>query len=140
MTKPYLDLTKYHFKQKHGDIIAYGTWCGDNNRQCLVLVPSMIEAGKRVVPCVIPVDNAWKWSEEVGNVRDCAASCLQFAANLGLDPYNQISVMRVLSVIRDHMGDLLTIPVKPTGDIRVVADAFYTDQQGNRQHKEIIER
>lgn len=138
--RPILDLNESHFVQAHGDITVFGTWYGTTERRpCLVLLPTYQRMDK-VTPCIIPIDNAWKWAEETGDVRDVARSCFQFCQALGLDPYNQITVMRVLSIIRDHMGDLLSMPAAPVPQgLHVTADAVWKDEQGKEHHREIYD-
>lgn len=144
-TKYALDLSVCHFAQKHGDITAIGTWFGtESRRPCLVLVKTnAIISNERSAPCVIPLDNAWWWAEETGgiDIREQARTCMLFAEALGLNPHNKVSVMRVASIIRDHIGDLIRMPVAPTHDLKVVADLVYKDHvTGEEIHKEVKDR
>lgn len=137
-TRIALDLTRYAFRRQHGDITVYGTWFGEQQRPALVLVPSYREGFERVTPCVVPLENAWKWSEEVGDQQDAVQTAFQFAECLGLDGFNRFTLLRILSIVRDELGELLKIPPKPTEAV-VVADAFRTDENGNVRHFEIKE-
>ncbi len=125
--------------KKHGDILCFGTWYGESDRPCLALVPARaVISHERVTPCIVPLDTAWKWTEELGDIRDCAATCIQFAHALGLNPHDKASVLLLLTVIRDHIGDLLSMPIKPTENL-VVADAII-NTGGKIEHKEIIQK
>jgi len=115
-----LDLTKYAFRHQRGDITVYGTWFGKDQQPALVLVQSGTEERGFVVPCVVPLASAW------------LAHALRLTAN------NIATCMRITTLIRDHIGDLASIPVKPTESI-VVADALRTDQYGKTQHAEVRE-
>lgn len=137
-TRIALDLTKYAFRRQHGDITVYGTWFGDRQRPVLVLVPTHRLSFDKTTPCVIPLENAWKWSEEAGDPRDAVQTAFKFAELLGLDGFNRFTVMRILSIVRDELGELLKIPPKPT-ESQVVADAFRTDVNGKVTHTEIRE-
>lgn len=132
-----LDLTRYHHKRQHGDITAFYTWFGEELRPALVLIPTYRQDNQRTTPCIIPLDNAWKWDENVGDPEGCARSCFQFAGYLGLDPLSSMTCQRIASIIRDGLGELLSIPPKPDERI-VVADATVTDQNGKQRHFEVM--
>lgn len=138
MTKYALDLTKTHFTQQHGDITVHGSWYGEQQKPCLVLVPSFRMGFEKVTPCIVPLESAWAWSEEEGEPRHTVQMALQFASCLGLDGFNRFTLMRILTIVRDHLGDLMKIPPKPH-DFAVVADAFRTDRDGRVHHIEIKE-
>jgi len=135
-----LDLTKSHFRQEHGDITVYGTWwLGDKEGAwpCLVLVPTFRVLLPTCAPCVVSLDLAWIWSEEHGSPEFAADTAMSFAQSLGLgtEPRN---VFRVAGIIRDHIGDLLTIPPRPTVEQQAVGDILITDKQsGKTRHAEI---
>jgi hypothetical protein len=136
---PALDLTKYAFRQQHGDIIAYGTWwLGDKDRAegywpCLVL--RHVLGG---VPCVVTLDLAWIWSEEEGSPEFALETATSFAHSLGMTP-DWPSIYRITSIIRDHIEDLIKrIPPRPTSHQNVVADILITEKQtGRERHAEI---
>lgn len=136
---PILDLTVYHRRHTHGDITVYLTWLRDRQQTaCLVLVPPHRMGRSGLVPCVVPITRSWVWSEEIGDGRQAARTCMEFAEALGLNPANRLAVYRVASIIRDHIGDLVLMPVKPT-EARVVADAVMVDPDGRSSEAEIIE-
>lgn len=139
MTPQYdLDLTQVHFQRTFGDITLFGTWFGEQRRPALVLLPTYMIGYAGVVPCVVPLASAWKWAEETGDPRHAARISRMFAQSLSLSPDNIATLMRITTIIRDHIGDLIAIPPKPT-ECRVVADAIRTDEDGRQHHSEVIE-
>lgn len=139
-TRIALDLTKHHFCRKAGDLTVYGTWFGDQRRPCLVLVPANHNDATRYSPFVIPIDNAWIWSEEVGSPALQVDSADKACRALGMDYLNRFTLLKILCAIRDNMSDLLKMPPKPSEAV-IVADAFRTDHAtGKVKHIEIAER
>jgi hypothetical protein len=134
MSQPALDLSRIHGSQKHGDLTVYLTWwlASDGGpRPCLVLLPTDQSRWQYTQPCVVLLDQAWQWSEEIGDPAYAARMSMQFAASLGLSAADATNVFRVRSAIVDHLGDLLAMPPMPTdmrepgvvlGDVTVKED------------------
>lgn len=142
MNRYALDLSRHHSRHAHGDITAYLTWwlAGDTPSPVLVLTPTHARpTHERITPCVVPLGAAWLWAEETGSPAHCARTAYEFARNLGLTAENPITGMRIVSIIRGHLGDLLAMPPMPA-ERRVVADAIMTDANGRQTHSEIMER
>ncbi len=133
-----LDLTKVHFQRTYGDITLFGSWFGQDRRPALVLMPTHRIGWSGVVPCVVPLASAWKWAPETGDPAHAARISLMFAERLSLTPHNPMTCMRITTIVRDAIGDLLTIPPKPTETV-VVADAIRTDEDGKQHHSEVVE-
>lgn len=139
MTEPYdLNLTHVHFQRICGDITVFGTWFGGDRRPALVLLPTARIGHDRVMPCVVPLASAFAWDRRTGDPRHCARVSALFAENLGLNPHNAFTLMRITSLIQDHMGDLLSIPPKPA-ETYVAADACFTDEHGTTRYAEILD-
>lgn len=137
----FIDLTRYHARFRHGDLTVFLTWGGDTFHPCLVIVPAFAEGHERVTPCVVPLRMAWAWSEAIGDGRHCALTAYRFCQQLRITP-SVNACMRLTSIVRSHIGDLLTMP-PATGlhfERVVVADAIRTDQSGRERHSEISER
>ena len=133
-----LDLTQSAFVKSRGDLTLYGCWHGERLRPCLVLT----RTNHRGVPLVIELDSAWKWNPDDpdANPRMVVPMIIAFLSRNGLDATNPMTHARVLSFIHDHLGDLISMPVKPTSNV-VVADAFRTDHDtGKITHSEIVKR
>ena len=109
--RPILDLTLRHFTRPKGDITLIGSWIevDGRHRPCLVLIATADEGRETAVPCVVTLDKAWIWSEDVGDGARAAQIAFSFceALRLTADPHN---IIRVASLIHDHLGDLLAIP------------------------------
>lgn len=138
--RPALDLTKYHARQRHGDVTVYLTWWRDPDDgwvPVLVLVPSFSRLSD-YQPCVVTVDLAWIWSEEHGNPRFAAQTAASFCVSLGFSPTPKKAI-RIASIIRDHLDDLLKIPPRPRDDYQVVADAIMKAESGRERHVEIAD-
>lgn len=133
-----LDLTRYHARYAHGDLSVFLTWFGDTLAPSLVIVPSYYEGFDRVTPCVVLQKDAWIWSEAIGDGAHCASTAHQFCQHLRIasDP---TTCIRVTSIIRDHIGDLLSVPPAPFERV-VVADAFRRDSMGKEHHTEVTDR
>lgn len=132
-----LDLTQTHFERNCGDITLFGSWFGKDRMPALVLVPTNKLGSEYIVPCVVPLSQAWVWDETTGDGAHCArVSCL-FATNMGFG-FDTMKIMKITSIIRDNIGELINIPPKPTERI-VVADAIRTDEYGREHHSEIVE-
>lgn len=108
--KPALNLARYAWRHQHGDLTAYGTWwfTPDGARPCLVLIPTNAQDYMRSTPAVVTLDQAWIWSEAIGDGARAARTAAMFAHALDL-PHGVDSAIRVASIVRDHLGDLLTI-------------------------------
>lgn len=135
-----LDLTQVHFQRTYGDITLYGTWFGEHRRPALVLIPTYLIGLDRykVVPCVVPLANAYLWAKETGDPRHCARVSKMFAEHLSLTAHNAMTLMRITTIIQDNLGELLAIPPKPA-ETYVAADAIRTDEHGKQHHAEILD-
>ena len=135
-----LNLTESHFVKVRGELTMYGSWYGDRLRPCLAIVPTF---RNDKTPLLVELDSAYRWNPDDKDVdpRGCAALVMQFLHENGLDSGDILHAhMRVMSFIHDHLGDLLTMPPKPT-NLVVVADAFRTDHEtGKTTHQEIVKR
>lgn len=133
-----LDLTQSAFVKSRGDLTLYGCWHGERLRPCLAVT----RTNHRGVPLVIELDSAWKWNPDDpdANPRMVAPMITAFLNKNGMDATNLMTHHRVLSLIHDHLGDLIRMPVKPTSNV-VVADAIRTDRStGKTFHQEIVKR
>ncbi len=133
-----LDLTRYHERYAHGDLTVFLTWFGDDLLPCLVIVPTHYEGHERVTPCIVLQKHAWIWSEAIGEGRHCALTSYQFCHHLRL-PADPTTCIRITSIIRDHIGDLLAVPPAPFDRV-VVGDALRRDRDGREHYSEIIDR
>ncbi|MGK9200475.1 hypothetical protein [Sinorhizobium meliloti] len=126
---PALDLTKRVWTFRRSGVTAIGTWIRieDRFRPCMVLIPADREYDDRLTPCVVTLDRAWIWSEDVGDPAQAAATAFQFAHALGFNAFDGPSVRRLAMFIADHLGDLLSIPPYDHSDAQTVAEITMTD-------------
>lgn len=135
-----LDLTRRHFTVRRGDLWLIGTWIRREGRwsQCLVLVRPGDLGKEEAVPCVITIDKAWIWSEDVGDLFQAAHMTAGFLEALRMEPSDR-NINRIRGLVHDHLGDLLAIPPFRSPDRGVVADAILTDQHGRTRNAEIVD-
>lgn len=140
-TRPIIDLNKRHKVIVKGDITIIFTWLATTSRPVMVLVPTFTKpTHDRVTPVLIPLDIAYMWNGVSENHNHCMGSAFSFAASLGFNPMDQKVVHRVVSLIQDHIDDLVMMPVRPTHDHFVAADAFKRDlTTGEIMHSEITD-
>jgi hypothetical protein len=154
MIRQALNLEIHHFRQKHGDLEVFGSWYTDEeglSEPCIVILPTFRSAGRRVTPCVVRLSNAWIYTEEEYGTAEQAAKvafekaeataieAMIMAAELDLNPLDPRNCIRITSIIRDHLGDLLSMPPRPQSALRVAADVIRTDLDGNQTHAEILD-
>lgn len=124
--KPALDLTRFHTKRVLCDITVYTTWWHGDPQPipCLVLVPTH-SGDLPMTPAVVRLSDAWIWSEEIGAPERAGHLAVQFADGLGLG-HDRKALFRILSVIRDHLGDLVFVPPEPARQQVEVANLIIT--------------
>lgn len=134
-TRHALDLTQTAFVKDRGDFTLYGAWLGDNARPCLAVLPKLLREGH--LPLVVSVDDAWKWNPDDPDA-DPVMNATLIDAFLHTNGFERgpFKAMGIVSLIHDHLGDLLSIKPKPLS-LTVVADAIQTNQDGSVTHKEI---
>lgn len=136
-----IDLSRTAWTRPKGDLTLYGTWILTTGRPAMVIVPSrLVPTHDRVTPCIVPIDTAYMWDEYTGDPGHCARMTYLFASSLGINPHNPMNLVRLTSLIRDHLGDLLTMPPLPHGERVVVADAILTETStGKTREAEIMD-
>ncbi len=122
-----IDLTITHGVWRRGDLIVWLTWHMLRGEPLLVLTPNEIAHHERVIPCVVPLSAAWKWDERTGDEEQATITAAIFCANLGFSPYRRPNVLRVMSTIREHLGDLLSMPPMPDDTREKAAEIVITD-------------
>ncbi|HEV8034378.1 hypothetical protein [Yoonia sp.] len=135
---PY-DLRISHAVYKRGDVLVFLTWNQNSGEAAMVLTPRVDKISHdRIVPCVIPLSRAFAWAEETGDEGDIVINAALFCANLGFNPNNLNNITKILGIVRDHLGDLLSTPPRPRDHHEVVADVIITNNTtGAETHKEV---
>ena len=124
MADPILDLNFRQWQDQRRGLIAVGTWVYVEDedtfgrwRPCMVLLRDKMPAGAK--PCVVLLDNAWWWSDRIGNPDLIAHVVAAFLVNLGLDPYEADDHARVIDIVLKNLGALIAMPPAPAA---LVAD------------------
>lgn len=136
-----IDLTKRVWSHERRGIVAIGTWLFDiegRNRPCMVLIRAGEEYSEHTIPCVVTVDKAWIWSEEIGDPAEAARTAFSFTQALRLNEHDPREVIRLSMFINDMLGDLLTIPPYVPTARETVADVVVTDAATGRSHEREI--
>jgi hypothetical protein len=110
-TRPILDLEYPCWTRTFGDITAIGSWTLDDDRPCIVLVPTFKRPdGTRVTPCVIRIDDAYLWTPETGDPTITAPRTAAYADALGFSRVDPGLLLRIFGIIEDCLSDLLRMP------------------------------
>lgn len=137
-----IDLSMTVWRKVHGSITAYGTWIQIEGawRPALVLVRTGDEMSEHCVPCIVTMDKIWVVTEEVGSEVAAGRLIAGFLDPLRLGA-NAHNANKLLSIIRDHVGDVLSIGPRPSKGLRtIVGDATLTDRaSGKVTETEIVE-
>jgi len=116
---------------------SYGRW-----RPCMVILRDKMPAKgpKAAKPCVVLMDNAWWWSDRIGDPRRVAHVVTAFLDNLGLDPYEAEDHARVIDIVLENLDALITMP-PPPADLVVgnnkVAEISIRDSFGHTTEAEV---
>lgn len=112
-----LDLRFTHFKTRKWGILVIGTWLLDEDEDpCLVLIDAKAHAAKReVVPCIIPLRNAWMWTEEHGNPAFVWSTISEWmhAGHLPGSIVNQQDLFKVYDAVLTRLRDMIMMPPMP---------------------------
>jgi hypothetical protein len=148
MDGPVLDLRQSHFVADRGDIAAIGTWYRFRYvgwRPVLVLANAYdlrhAERAKlKPRLYVVPMDRVVAWCEESGMRDDAAAiaGAKRAAEDMGLDA-GMHTTFRILSIVRDLLGEVLAMPPRPAMEQRAIGDFVVTIDGRKEVHKEITE-
>ena len=142
MAAAFIDLTKRAWTHSRGDITAIGTWIRTENRwrPCLVLIRTGEEYSDHTIPCIVTIDKAWIWSEDVGDARAAARTAFEFVRALRLAENDPRQPIRIGMLIHDLLGDLLHIPpYVPDTRPEPIAEVTITDQAGRVREVELTD-
>lgn len=118
--KPVLDLSKVHFQHQQGSILVLGSWYMDRetrrSQPCLVLLDAKKKvARKRVIPCVIPLSDMWRWTLEMGDPVHVATNIHDWLTCGALpgSAANKRDVWNVMDAVQSRLRDLWAMPPLP---------------------------
>jgi hypothetical protein len=109
LEKHILDLSKRNWSHSRFGLTAIGTWVrlDDRWRPCMAIVRNNAHTLR---PCVIPLEDAWRWSDQEQKPELLAA---RFLGQLGIDPSNPDNRHRLIDLVNSRMVDLITMPPRP---------------------------
>lgn len=123
-----IDLTRHHKVFSRGDIIVWMTWIQLTGRPAMVLTPKeAVINHERVIPCIIPIDMAYRWSREHWFEVDTIRQAQRFLSALGFNPHNKKTILKLLGIVNDYLPDLLAMPPMPEETSEIAAEALITD-------------
>lgn len=128
------DLNIVHRRQRYtGGLVAHLTWNRLTGDPALVLTPDIDRPGhERIIPCVVPMETAWVWHEQIGDVARAISTAEMFAHTLGL-PYGRRSALMVATVIRSEMDELRKCPPMPADDREITAEMLVRNETTGRE-------
>jgi hypothetical protein len=130
--KELLDLTKFHEIFSRGDISVIMTWLLTDFSPCMVLAPAFLRwENEKITPCIIPLSMAYLWDPSTGDAAHCVDTAARFARALGYVP-NMETTHRIVTIIHDHLGDLVLMPLRPTYDQTFAGELTITDKNSDR--------
>lgn len=129
--RPTLKLDQRHFTRIKNGFEVIGTWYQTEDtrwrwKECLVVLPEIRRKGKRLVPVIIPLTEAWKWAMhgEVGDPGHVFEKTVEWF-NEGILPGvagNKRDHMRLLDAINNCLTELIAMPPRPKGDTAAIGD------------------
>lgn len=139
--RPALDLRKRLFERRKHGIIIIGTWLRDGNhtQPCLVLLHgSRPVARGKTIPCIIPLESAWKWAAhiDVGDPEHCRKMANEWMDDGLLPGSGAAGAVNILDAVNDNLTDLIRMPPAPRGEVQTLGEVIIT----NRQTGEVTER
>lgn len=110
-SRPVLNLARYHRQFSHGDLTVFLTWHGTDLEECIVLVPTFkFGMGQEFMPAVFLLSNISIYAEGyLGDVTEAIWNLRIAAAGLGMDD-SPTSIMRLRSIVAEHINDLMLMP------------------------------
>lgn len=118
--RPVIDLNLRHFETTIGNICVIGTWIMDDktrrNQPALALIDATRKMRRgRIVPCIIPLGQAWRWTVEIGDpehVWPLIRKWLRDGALPG-NPLNNRDLWAVFDAVQSRLRDLIFMPHLP---------------------------
>lgn len=142
--RPALNLAKHAFRRQHKGVLVFGTWLrspmGDY-RPCLAFGPANVPV-RRWEPCVVRLDGAWLFTEEVGDPDRATVELMEYAEAMGWNQFDSGDLVKILSAIRDCLADLKNMPAEPPLETKSIGDAKMVDVTSGRvvDHQEVTDR
>lgn len=135
-----VDLRYPSLEADYGDIRVTLTWYIPDGQPCLVLTPLLKSDKATFVPPIVLMDAAWRWDEKIGEPRFAYDAAGVFAEALGFTA--SIAMRhRIMTLIRDRLGDLLSMPnMTHREGHRVVAELTETNRNTGKTRQIEVSR
>ncbi|RYG92630.1 hypothetical protein EU803_00555 [Loktanella sp. IMCC34160] len=135
-----VDLRYPAMEADYGDIRLTLTWYIPDGQPCMVLTPLLQRHKSAFVPPIILLTNAWRWDEKIGDTRWAYDAAGIFTEALGFT--RSIAMThRILSIIRDNLGELLALPnMTHTESHAVVAELTVTNRSTGKTRQIEVSR
>lgn len=129
-----LDLTRYAFKHVRGDLIVFGTWAFNEDKEDTEPALAIIPAGslQGVRPALIGLSAAFRYLD----AAYCARMAHAFALGFGRTSISD--ALKVGNLIHDHLGELVGMPPDPTEEY-VAGEAKVTHGDGRIETLTLID-
>lgn len=141
-----IDLTLIHSQFKRGDITVLLTWLFEGTdrttaQPCMVLTRTHDRLDRITQPCVITLDQSWRWARELWSEMDVMHRAQGFAESLGFNGASFDNVTTIITVVEDHLQDLLTMPMAPKVAKKVEAELTVVNRDsGETMQAEVMTR
>lgn len=123
-----IDLKRCLWEKNLGDIRLYATWVWSDDHEdsepCLIMLPRYRAMGK---PCGVALSSAYLYNDDRYLVR----AALEFAIEMGFG-YDKSYIMKIATMIHEHLPDLVGMPPEPTTATEV-ADGTLTYSDGRTE-------
>ncbi|MDB6178995.1 hypothetical protein PAF17_16000 [Paracoccus sp. Z330] len=118
--RPVLDLELRDFETTINGIHVIGTWFMDEetrrSQPCLVLMDATRRTKRgRVIPCVITLDQAWRWAPDIGEPEHCWPIIRDWIKRGALpgSAANDRDLWAVLGAVHSRLRDMMMMPPIP---------------------------
>lgn len=143
--KKRLNFDVYAWRYVHGDLLVIGTWYRndqDDFDPCMVIMRNgELGRDKRFIhpPCLIRLTNAWIYTEEIGDPQAAAQEAVSIVETLDLG-HGPKACLQVLGVIREHLDELIRMPLRPHIGEQHVGNIILTNREtGGREEHEVFD-
>ena len=118
--RPVLDLELRQFETTTNGVHVIGTWYMDEDERkaepCIALVDASRRLRRgRVIPCIIPLSDAWKWNMQTGD-PDYIWPLLRRWVRAGALPGNPMGdrdLWAIFDAVQSRLSDLIAMPPIP---------------------------
>lgn len=137
-----VDISRYHFRRELGFLAVIGTWAKteDGPRRCLAIMRKWAygSSDMRIFVVFDDVDlPEWSLDTLHGNYIGAMKRALQACRDLDIDE-SAANCHAIITLVCDHLYDLIMMPPRPAGEMVPVADIVITEREsGRRVEKEL---